>query len=247
MIELKLHYRKWGVRRTLLRTVPGEWREMTTAQFVAVVSWSQKKMDDYHFFQQFFELPDCVMQKLDPYQVFCMTEELGFIHQTNAWCTDFFIRHIGSHHAPGRMLAGMSFHQFITVDTYFSWYGATGNAQYIDRFLAALYLREGESFIPSEGRVPDMNRRIRRMSRVNATVKMAVMLNWALIKMWLARTFTSLFTASSDTNGKPKPAEWLTLFDAFVGDHIADIDAYKALPCMDAFRILNRRIREAKR
>lgn len=244
---MTIQYRKWGILHRIHREIPASWNELNAAQFVAIVSLNQRRIDEYQFFHIFFGLNRTAMERIDPFQLYSLSETLGFLSDQQVWHTDFFLSQVGKLRAPGRMLSGMSFHQFITADTYYSWYAATENAIYIDKFVAALYLRQGESFIPGEGVVPDMERRLQEVKRIDLTTKMAILLNWSLIKMWLARTFTSLFPPSADTTGKPKPSEWLTLFDAFVGDHIADIDAYKALPCMDAFRILNRRIREAKR
>lgn len=244
---MTIQYRKWGILHRIHREIPASWSELNAAQFVAIVALNQRRIDEYQFFQIFFGLNRTAMERIDPFQLYRLSETLGFLSDQQVWHTDFFLSQVGKLRAPGRMLSGMSFHQFITADTYYSWYAATENAIYIDKFVAALYLRQGESFIPGEGVVPDMERRLQEVKRIDLTTKMAILLNWSLIKMWLARTFTSLFPPSADTTGKPKPSEWLTLFDAFVGDHIADIDAYKALPCMDAFRILNRRIREAKR
>ena len=246
MRQMNIQYRKWGILHRIRREIPSSWSELNAAQFVAIVALSQQRIDDYRFFQLFFGLNRTVMERIDPFLLYRLSETLGFLRDRQVWHTDFFISQVGPLRAPGRMLAGMSFHQFITVDTYYSWYAATDNPLYIDKCVAALYLREGESFVPTEGEVPNMEQRLKEVERIDFTTKMAILLNWSLIKMWLSRTFSSLFPTSGETDGKPRPAEWLTLFDAFVGDHIADIDAYKALPCMDAFRILNRRIREAK-
>ena len=44
----------------------------------------------------------------------------------------------------------------------------------------------------------------------------------------------------------PKPTDWLSIFDAFLGDDVAFIDRYKKMLALDAFRLMNRRIKNNK-
>ena len=80
-----------------------------------------------------------------------------------------------------------------------------------------------------------------------------VFMNWMLIKQWLGNSYPHLFPKSDvekDAKGetiKPKPVTWLPVFDSFVGDNVADMDAYKKMDCMDAFRLLNTRIKNTKK
>lgn len=45
--------------------------------------------------------------------------------------------------------------------------------------------------------------------------------------------------------GKPKAVDWLEIFDGFVGDHVPDMAAYQRMEVMDAFRIINKRIKDS--
>ena len=102
-------------------------------------------------------------------------------------------------------------------------------------------------------RVLFRSKRVHEVSAIPFDLKYAILINWVLVKSWLSQTYRHLFpTAQAEANKegdkiKVKPVDWLTLFDQFVGDNIADTDAYKALACLDAFRIINRKIKEAKR
>ena len=40
---------------------------------------------------------------------------------------------------------------------------------------------------------------------------------------------------------------WLDIFDAFVGDDVAVMEKYQAMPVATAFRLLNKRIRDAQK
>lgn len=42
-------------------------------------------------------------------------------------------------------------------------------------------------------------------------------------------------------------SSWLDIFDAFVGDDVAVMEKYQAMPVATAFRILNKRIRDAQK
>ena len=87
-------------------------------------------------------------------------------------------------------------------------------------------------------------------------MRQAVFLNFILIRRWLSRSYPHLFPpAQADDEEeeesdkqpkKPRPTDWLAIFDAFMGDDVAFIDRYKRLPALDAFRLMNRRIRQSK-
>ena len=53
--------------------------------------------------------------------------------------------------------------------------------------------------------------------------------------------------SSNEENGSSsskRQQKWLDIFDAFVGEQIPDTEFYKNMPCMDAFRIINRRMKD---
>lgn len=45
---------------------------------------------------------------------------------------------------------------------------------------------------------------------------------------------------------KPTPTDWLAIFDAFMGDDVAFIERYKRMSALDAFRLMNRRIKQSR-
>lgn len=150
---------------------------------------------------------------------------------------------------PESNLAGMCFQQFMVIDTFYGWYLYSNQEEYLNRMIAALYLHRSESFLPSQERLPDIERRASEMAALDKGTRAAIMLNWALIKGWLCKSYPELFPMGDAGNlkDKPKPTRWLDVFDAFVGDNIPSIDNYKAMSCRDAFRLLNRKIKEAKK
>ena len=89
-------------------------------------------------------------------------------------------------------------------------------------------------------------------------VKYAIFLNYVFVKRWLSKAFPFLFPLDDEReqkdeqkNEQKKPAapsvNWLDIFDAFVGDDVAVMEKYQAMPVATAFRLLNKRIRDAQK
>lgn len=257
MREVEFKYKKWGTMRSIKRTLPTNYAEMTPAQFLATVRLSKGWIDEREFFLQFFGLTDKLLARMDAFQLYSLTETLGFLKQIKAACTSFYCPVLpGELMAPSDKLQYMCFQQFMTVDTYFSWYLVTEKEQYLDAFIAALYLKIGESYFKdkSEGIAAiDLDSRIPEVHQIPMDLKYSILVNWVLIKSWLSSAYPFLFPegeASSNSKGdkvKGKPVDWLGLFDAWVGDNVASMEAYRRLSCMDAIRMLNRKIKEANK
>lgn len=93
-----------------------------------------------------------------------------------------------------------------------------------------------------------------KVARIDRHVKYAVFLNYVFVKRWLSKAFPFLFPLDDE----PEPEEnrkrptapsvnWLDIFDAFVGDDVAVMEKYQAMPVATAFRLLNKRIRDAQK
>lgn len=99
-----------------------------------------------------------------------------------------------------------------------------------------------------------LQKRIVKVAKIDKHVKYAIFLNYVFVKRWLSKAFPFLFPLNEDPepekNGK-KPAapsvNWLDIFDAFVGDDVAVMEKYQAMPVATAFRLLNKRIRDAQK
>ena len=255
MRQVEFQYKKWGVKRVIKRTIPNNYAEMTPAQFLATVRLSKGWIDEREFFLQFFGLTDKLLAKIDAFSLYRLTDTLGFLKQIKSACYNFYCEELpGKLLAPQEKLRGMSFQQFMTVDTYFSWFLVTEKELYLDSFIAALYLKQGESYSKEEGMtVLDMDARIPEVHQIPMDLKYSIIVNWVLIKSWLSSAYPFLFpegeTAANSKGDKvkSKPVDWLGLFDAWVGDNVASIEGYRKLSCMDAIRMLNRKIKEAKK
>lgn len=254
MRQVVFTYKKlW--RHSIKRMLPTNYAEMTPAQFLATVRLTKGWIDERQFFLQFYGLTDRLLSRLDAFQLYTLTDSLEFLKDFRSSCTGFYFKTLpGNLLAPAAKLRDMSFQQFMTVDTYFSWYLCTEKDIFLNQFIAALYLKADESYHPDKRQKGlDLAARTGQVNKIPMDLKYAVMVNWVLVKSWLSHTYPHLFPQgepASNAKGdkvKHKPVDWLALFDAFVGDNIPSIEAYKVLPCMDAFRLLNRRIKESQK
>lgn len=255
MRNVELRYKKWYGQRSVKLLIPSSYGEMSPTQFLASIRLSKEWIDEVTFFIQFFGIKRKLLLKLDSYCLYKLTELMDFLKDARSPYQEFYLKLLpGKLHVPEAKLRGVCFQQFMTVDTFFSWYVSTEKIEYLDRFVASLYLKDNESYIPGKGeRSFDLEERIKQVAKLPFDLKYSVLINWALIKSWLGHSFIHLFPSaelvenSQGDKVKAKPTNWLSIFDQFVGDNIADIPSYKALPCMDAFRLLNKRIKDAKK
>ena len=255
MREIQLQYKKWFRTKTLRYPIPTEYCEMSPNQFLATVRLSKGWINEEEFYLQFFNLSKDILSKLDSFQVYKLTTMLEFLRNARSPHKEFYVSSLpGCLLAPAPLLSSMCFQQFMTVDTFFSYYIATDKAIYLDRFIAALYLKKHEAYLPKPGEFGlNLDTRILEVSKIPFDLKYSILINWVLIKTWLSISYPHLFPnapGEENTQGdkiKSKPVDWLPLFDQLVGDNLSQIDEYKAIHCMDAFRIINRKIKEAQK
>ena len=229
---------------------PENFKELSEKQFIALIALSSCVIDDNSFYQQFLGVPADWLSQLDQFSLWKLMELFITLNASNGSIDTidfFFISRLGSFKAPEAKLEGMSFQQFMMIDTYCSWYSITKHQNYLNCMIASLYLKENESYFPEgDEKLLDLDSNMEDISQTPIATRKAILANWLLIRNWLSKTFPHLFPKGEGESGTGKPAQWLDLFDAFVGDNIHHMDSYKKLPCMDAFRILNRKIKNAK-
>lgn len=255
MKKITFRYFTWFWCHDITRQVPENYAEMTPAQFLATVRLSQGWIDEQQFFKQFFRLKDNVLAKLDLFQLYQLVKQMDFLKTIHDSVSFFYCPSLpGKLFAPDSKLSGMSFQQFMMVDTFFSWYLAYEKEHFLNQFIAALYLKKDESYFVEPGKKTlDMQRRVSEVRNIPFDLKYSVLVNWVLIKKWLSSAYPSLFPAGEENVNaqgdkvKSKPVDWLSLFDTWVGDNVAYMDSYRSMPCMDAIRLLNRKIKESKK
>lgn len=235
-------------KRTFKGSVPESFSEMTQEEFLCAVGYkldviSRKILIESMVCQERADLPLWVVEEVAPI--------LAYVQNLSEPVSCFILPKLSSgflghkYLAPKPMLQGMSLQQFMAVDNFFNFYNSTQREEFLYKFVACLYVRKGRSFFGKH--LLDVEREAKRMEMFNSVYIFAIYVNWILIKNWLTRSFRHLFAAGdASPKGKNKGTDWLEVFDSFVGDHVADMLAYQKMECMDAFRIMNNKIKDAK-
>lgn len=259
MKTVRLYYKRWVFPCSKKIQVPQTWKELTIDQFLTAAMLYQHKIDDLEFLHLFLGLSYKMIDRLDNFQLYKLSEMLSFISNIQRGLSFFFLPDIPGTRlvSPERNLGNMSFQQFMNADTYFSHYLVYNELNMLDRMIASLYMKRKERFVVTTKKEAlvdlDKNAALIR-SRLDDKTKFAIFFNFILVKEWLSNVYPYLFPKDQDSdlheiklNQHPKTVDWLELFDRFVGDQIPQMEKYQSMNVMDAFRILNRKIKDAKR
>lgn len=237
-------------------TLPTCFDELSAAQFEAVVGASQ----DLAGQQQLWKAMGVSPSLLEVLPVWVQTQVchiLDFLSDQDAAIDHFIIESVPGPDrfcrlvAPSPQLDGVSLQQFMTIDSFFSFYLSTKNEEFLGKMLASVYLKKGEGFVRDDDHpklVPIEKRAA--FFQDNKTLKDCTLLNWLMIRNWLSSVFKNLFQRSAveePSSEGGQGTDWLGLFDSFVGDNIPFMEAYQKMECMDAFRIIDRKIKEQRK
>lgn len=261
MKNVLIEYKRWGFRHTHKVRVPENWHEMEPYQFLAACKLYMKEISGMGFVLEFFKLPVNVFGAMDEYTIYKLVEMVEFVQDCRQPHNAFFMEKLPNTKlfAPKEKLKDMSLQQFMTADTYYSRYVISNDELFLNLFVAALYLPRNTVFVREINyeipelmkKMPvllDMQQSMVAVKKLTKECRFAVFMNFLLIKNWLGGLFPYLFPKGSDSeNVKIKSQQvvnWLDIFDSFVGDNVAEMKKYQVMNCMDAFRIMNRRIKE---
>jgi hypothetical protein len=265
MKKINIIYRKWLFRNINKSVnVPERWNELTAAQFIAAVRLWMGEITDDSFISAIFSLSRSTVRMLTDYQRFTLIHLVDFLNNTKSPHNSFFISSLsqygcGPFLSPGPRLKGCTLQQFMTADTFFQQFALNQDQpKLLDMFVASLYMTKNQRYVDIEIglnkslRLLDLDENISLQCHLDHDTKYAIFLNFLLIKSWLSKAYPFLFPTADDDDDysnrpKPAPVNWLEIFDSFVGDNVPDMKKYQAMPATDAFRIMNRRIKEAKK
>lgn len=248
MIKIRFEWKnRLGWKRTMERSLPTHYREMSAKQFYALTQLAKNYISEDTFYMQYLGVSAKVLKKIDAFQLYMITSRLRI---DDRMLNFFVVKNLGKLVGPEEKLKGMSFQQFITVDTYFGWYCYKDERSYLEMMLANLYIEQGKDFYTG-----DRTKRMLLIREMKDSELYPAIVNWMMVKNWLAHIYKDLFSASTSVKNvvvqgkekKQRPGNWLEVFDALVGDNLAFIEEYKHLECMDALRILNSRIKKQKK
>lgn len=239
--------------RERLYQVPERYGEMNEHQFRAAILKMMNFAERGTFWESFADIPPRFSGSLPTWMHLEMDKMLDFIPRLDESIDYFIIPRLplngtfrrSGFHAPSPMLAGVSLQQFMAADNFFSFYTVTQREAFVDRLVASLYLMPHETFVIEDKKdrlVPLEKREAYVHQHVPVEVRFGIFVNWIFIKNWLTSMFPHLFQRGK-SDGKPRASDWLPLFDSFVGDNIPFIKEYQRMPCMDAFRIIDGKIK----
>lgn len=272
MICIDVEYRKWKWcpwKSRLRGWAPTKWHEMDERQYLAVAKAACGELDEQTYLAEIFGIPRRMVAYLSQWHVYMLTKQIRWIGSGKAEASRFFICKICGLQAPDNALGGMTLQQFMTVDTFFADYLLTvsdknpyGDNDKLCRMVAALYMRSNEAYYVADNANKLMFKPRMKVVDIEGNAKMlegkatrpelwGIFMNWTMIKNWLSKAYPLLFPRGDETDGREMPKKrgnvWLDIFDSFVGDDIAHMDAYRTMNCLDAFRIMHKRIKEAQK
>jgi hypothetical protein len=190
-----------------------------------------------------------IAARLDDFQRFCIAMELDFMDNFKPHYA-FVIRKLNGLKAPRPRLEGMSFGQFMFVDSYYEVAITSDDSGQLDKFIACLYLPEGKPF--NEQLIEDRADYIKLFFKQEE--KTAISLNYRLVKEWICERYPLLFRKSSVAeladvkpvaeHSRSQGSNWVKVYESMVGDDIVNQDKYSALPVHTVFRYLTTKLKE---
>lgn len=249
MTDIEIKYKwLWCIPVVYKRKMPTGWDECNLQQIVAITRVYYNLIDDDGFMAKMLSMPKRVIKKLDDYLMLCLSELLIFIEDFTA-CDKFIVNKIGKYEAILPKLEGVSFAQFMFIDTYFSDYITSEKDEDLNKFTACVFFKEGFN-------EKDISKRVNYLKKKSKHEKMAAAINYRLIIEWLIEKYPEVFRRKEEIEGKKErdvslnqqQSDWIKVFDAIVGDDIVNSDKYAKKNVHEVFRFLTRKIKEnAKR
>lgn len=247
MKDIKFIIRFLGVPVKIARKIPATMADLTEKQYLSLVRYMNGQIRERRLIAIMYNLSVFLsfVISLKKFWTYKLIENMETFSDFSKPADRFFIARL-----PGtdlfcdsRKFKGISFMQFMFADTMYTQYLKTDNEHYMYSFIAALYLKADETFT-------DLNIEQRtaylKKKKIDNVIYEAIFLNYMMQKKWLSGAYSYMFSSNED-NGSSSPKrqqKWLDIFDAFVGEQIPDTEFYKNMPCMDAFRIINRRMKD---
>ena len=242
-------FKQFNLVLTANGTVPSSWSELAPKQLVAIASLINNDTNDTSFLHILTGLSKFAVKKLDEYQCFELLEAMPFMSDQKMHNEIIMQRfEIGDNifKAPKSKLKGMTFGQFIFVESHFGSYQASLDKNELYNFIAALYRPLGEKFTEEQ-----VARYAPSMNRLKPAQCEAIVMNYLLIKEWLSSVYPLVFIKAEEDPDKPapKPVEynpmaWPNVFENMVGDDIPNAEKYASIPIQTSLRNITKSIKK---
>jgi hypothetical protein len=253
--EVKIEYPfLFFFRKTKIIQAPGEWVDLNSRQFAVCAKVFLEQVSDLDFISEFFGIKKSLVKRLNKFYQYKLIELIEFISSPKAGVNFFYLKKIPGTglKAPAEKLKGITFEHFALFDTLFFDYMNDSKEESLCKFIATLYLKDGEKATEI-----DIDSRMDFIAKkVDKSTQYAIFLNYTFIRKWLSKPYPLLFGFEEEDPEekktrirpkKPNRPDWNAVIDSLVGDDIIHYEKYKQIPCLTAFRTINKRIQTYNR
>jgi hypothetical protein len=245
MKSIEFRYKTIGITRKISALLPERWDELTTNQLVLISRNYLTEVDETEILCSMLGIKRSIAAMLDDFQRFCIAMELDFMDNFKPHYA-FIIHKLNGLSAPRPRLEGLSFGQFMFVDTYYEVAITSDDPEHLNKFIACLYLPEGKPF--NEQLIEDRTDYVKLLFKPEE--KTAISLNYRLVKEWICERYPLLFRkpvakpVQTKKVNQEKGSNWVKVYESLVGDDIVNQDRYAALPVHTVFRYLTQKLKE---
>ncbi|MFZ4545879.1 MAG: hypothetical protein ACOYN4_00510 [Bacteroidales bacterium] len=251
MKQISLQYQQLGFKYKISTSLPEIWSELTPKQLIAVAKNHSVNANETLLLAALLGIKEKQAKQMDNYQRFSIARELTFLQDFKPFYS-FIIRTIKGLSAPRPRLEGMSFGQFMYVDTYHEVAVMADDPTQLNKFVACLYLPDGKPF--DEKLIQDRADHVALF--LLPEQKTAISLNYRLVKEWICKQYPLLFQVphqdgqdneQTHSTEKKRGSDWVKVYESLVGDDIVNQDKYAELPLHHVFRFLTQKLKENAR
>ena len=154
--------------------------------------------------------------------------------------------------SPKPKMAGITFAQFIFIESYFTDYQISKKPADLHKFIASLYLEQNHNFNENE-----IAQNAITILGTKSEILEAIVINYVLIREWLAQSYPLIFEQPEEetdeekqkpkTHKNPGNSGWIKVFDNIVGDDLINHDRYALLPLHNVLKWMTKKIKESLR
>jgi hypothetical protein len=249
-------FRWFKYTRFVKGNFPSDWSETSPKQLIAIASLLKQSISDVHFLSIMTGLSKRTINKLDAWQRFQLIE-LFDSFRSNQPYNEFIIPKLDCKGtvlcAPKPKLKGVTFGQFIFLDTYFGNYQQSRDKTDLNKFIASAYLPFGQQFTE-----PLIDAHHQWVAKTELLSREAIVINYYLIRDWLCEVYPLVFQRKTEQQIKEDETKirnniplknrdqnsWIKVFESLVGDDIINGDNYANLPLHNVLQYLTSQIKK---
>lgn len=238
--------------RTWQGSFPSTFAELTPVQFIAIAKLINGTISETGFLKIMTgikKISTNLLSDFDRYSLMNLFDPFMDLKPHNA----FIIPEIKTSGkifcSPKSKMAGVTFAQFIFVESYFTDYQTDKKPSDLHKFIASLYLEQNHSFNENE-----IGANASLVSQAKPEMLEAIVINYVLIREWLAQSYPLIFEQREEetdeekqkpkTHKNPGNSGWIKIFENIVGDDLINHDRYALLPLHNVLRWMTVKIVE---